>query len=543
MNQSAFSRFSRGPLLVYLLLVVVLAFNFTIRWRLRDMPLERDEGEYAYAGQLIFQGVPPCQLAYNMKFPGVYFSYALLMALFGQSTAGIHTGVILVTSLAAILVFLIGRELLGGMGGLLAAAIYVCLAALPGAAGLAGHATHFVALFVCAGFFALLLARKKNPFLWWLVSGTAFGLAILMKQHAVFFPALILAWFFWKQFRRHNWQQSVALVCLFCGGCLLPFLITAIAFAFAGLWGKFIFWTFEYARQYVSMLPLRAVPGQFAAGFAPVFECGMWVWFSGIAGLLFLLRKREWNAPVELAGLLFLAALAAACPGFYFRNHYFLMAMPGLALLNAVFIFTFAQTLKGSSAPDWLKISLPLGLAAFILGNLLLNNGKMWFEMTPLEVSRALYGPQFADMVPVADYLKKNTPPGDTIAVLGSEPEIFFLSDRRSASGYIYTYSLTEPQPLASQMRRQFIGQIQTACPKYVVFVDDPTSWYSVMAAQSLESFAYIQNWWQNYSTNYVLSGTAEFFNEKPSEFSWDHPSANDTNLPDGGILIYRRKE
>ena len=33
-----------------------------IRIRLLGIPLERDEGEYAYAGQLILQGVPPYKL-------------------------------------------------------------------------------------------------------------------------------------------------------------------------------------------------------------------------------------------------------------------------------------------------------------------------------------------------------------------------------------------------------------------------------------------------------------------------------------------------
>src|SRR2546427_12321482 len=49
-----------------LVLLVILLFSL-VRIRLRDMPLERDEGEYAYAGQLILEGVPPYQLAYNMK--------------------------------------------------------------------------------------------------------------------------------------------------------------------------------------------------------------------------------------------------------------------------------------------------------------------------------------------------------------------------------------------------------------------------------------------------------------------------------------------
>ena len=88
------------------------AVEFRIRWRFLDLPLERDEGEYAYAGQLILQGIPPYQLAYNMKFPGVYFAYAGLMSLFGQIPAGIHDGIILVTSLSIVLIFLIGCELM-----------------------------------------------------------------------------------------------------------------------------------------------------------------------------------------------------------------------------------------------------------------------------------------------------------------------------------------------------------------------------------------------------------------------------------------------
>ena len=71
------------PWLVVLLVLLLAAF---IRFRLLDMPLERDEGEYAYAGQLILQGIPPYELAYNMKLPGTYFVYALGMAVFGETS-------------------------------------------------------------------------------------------------------------------------------------------------------------------------------------------------------------------------------------------------------------------------------------------------------------------------------------------------------------------------------------------------------------------------------------------------------------------------
>ena len=60
-----FRELFRVPLPIWLGLAVVLGFNFFVRWRLLGMPLERDEGEYAYAGQLLLQGIPPYQLAWN----------------------------------------------------------------------------------------------------------------------------------------------------------------------------------------------------------------------------------------------------------------------------------------------------------------------------------------------------------------------------------------------------------------------------------------------------------------------------------------------
>src|SRR5678816_1165849 len=88
---------------------IVLA-SAAVRLRVATVPLERDEGEYAYAGQLILQGIPPYQLAYNMKFPGTYYAYSLILAVFGQTPWGIHVGLMIVNAVTIVLVFAIGRK-------------------------------------------------------------------------------------------------------------------------------------------------------------------------------------------------------------------------------------------------------------------------------------------------------------------------------------------------------------------------------------------------------------------------------------------------
>lgn len=174
-----------------ILLVVI------IRVRLLQIPLERDEGEYAYMGQLMLHGVPPFAVAYNMKLPGTYAAYALAMALFGQSIAGVHLGFLLVNIASIVMMFLLGRRLFGSLAGAVASISYAILAVHPGVDGTQAHATHFVIVCVLAGCLLLLKSvetRKLSTVFW---SGLFFGLAFVMKQPGLLFllfGALYLLW-------------------------------------------------------------------------------------------------------------------------------------------------------------------------------------------------------------------------------------------------------------------------------------------------------------------------------------------------------------
>src|SRR5258707_11310412 len=122
---SHWMRFS--PVWPWLVLLAALVFATVMRVRTLDLPLERDEGEYAYAGQLMLRGVPPYTAAYNMKLPGTYAAYALIMAVFGQTPSGIHLGVALINAASIVFVFLIGRRLLDDAAGVVAAITFALL--------------------------------------------------------------------------------------------------------------------------------------------------------------------------------------------------------------------------------------------------------------------------------------------------------------------------------------------------------------------------------------------------------------------------------
>src|SRR5438034_10352380 len=139
--------------------IIVFGFVLAIRIRLLGIPIERDEGEYAYAGQLMLQGIPPYKLAYNLKFPGTYAAYALLMSIFGQTIRGVHLGLLVTNILTVALIFFLGRRLVDSVTGIAAASAYAILSVGPSVLGTAAHATNFVLLPVLGG--AVLLFDKQ----------------------------------------------------------------------------------------------------------------------------------------------------------------------------------------------------------------------------------------------------------------------------------------------------------------------------------------------------------------------------------------------
>jgi hypothetical protein len=53
----------------WIVLATIILVTAAIRIQLLSIPLERDEGEFAYMGQLMLQGIPPYLIAYKHEAP------------------------------------------------------------------------------------------------------------------------------------------------------------------------------------------------------------------------------------------------------------------------------------------------------------------------------------------------------------------------------------------------------------------------------------------------------------------------------------------
>lgn len=349
-----------SPTLYYVLLAAVILFFGLIRFRLRDIPLERDEGEYAYAGQLILQGIPPYKLACNMKLPGTDAAYAAMMSIFGQTAAGIHIGMIVVVAASTVLIFLLGRRLFDSAAGIVAAASYALLATSPSVLGFAGHATHFIVLAALGGILLLLNAvrsRKKWSSFW---SGTVLGLAFLMKQPGIFFALFAGLYLLIVEWRKKiGWRDFATLVGVFSFGAALPFGLTCLWLWRAGVFQRFWFWTFTYGRLYGTMVSLRDAPVMLWNNALPVIGPAVLIWIIAVVGFMTVLWDRKASDRFFLLGFLVFSFLAV-CPGFYFREHYFIVILPAVSLLADAAVTGASQRLRGRSTLKWLRFaSLP----------------------------------------------------------------------------------------------------------------------------------------------------------------------------------------
>jgi 4-amino-4-deoxy-L-arabinose transferase-like glycosyltransferase len=507
-----------------------------IRIRLLGIPLERDEGEYAYAGQLILQGVPPYQLAYNMKFPGTYAAYAVSMSMFGQTVAGIHLGLLLVNIATVVLIFFLGRQLLNLTSGLAAAMSYAVLSVSPSVLGFAGHATHFVLLPVLAGTLLLFNSADRQALGRLFASGLLFGIGLLMKQPAIFFPLFGTIYLVCSSlYRRVRAKKVLVRALIFSAGVILPLGITCLLLWQIGVFDRFWFWAIDYARQYGSLIPLSQAQQYFFYSAREVIATSWPVWvLAGIGLVAGLWEERTRSSAIFLLGFLFFSALAV-CPGFYFRLHYFILVLPAVSVLAGVAISRLSDLVANRSIVVRLAPVLMLGAA---LAWPVIAERKFFFEASPSDASRMIYPENpFVESMRIADYLREHTTRSDTIAVLGSEPQIYFYSKRHSATGYIYTYGLMEAQKYASEMQQEMIHEIERARPKFLIFVVMPDSWLQRPGSERL-----IFTWANEYTAqNYTVAGFVNMVAPDRTDYYF---GSVPESVPQLGkyILIYERK-
>jgi 4-amino-4-deoxy-L-arabinose transferase-like glycosyltransferase len=526
-------------MLATVVLVAGLTMAFAVRLRLADMPLERDEGEYAYAGQLILEGVPPYTEMYNMKLPGTYYAYAAILRVFGQTPRGIHLGLAVWTTVSALLVFLIARRLLDNVAAAVAAAAFAVLSAGPMILGLAGHATHFVTLPALVGGLLLLRADERDSVIETALAGLAFGIAFLMKQHAVVLVAFGLLYTAMASRRRarSSLGKTASRSAVFAACAAVPYVFLLFYVWKHGALESFWFWTVTYAREYVSALPVAASWLNFKETVSRIVRWNAALWLLAVVGVGAMVRARA-EAPVRWFVLGYLAfSFLAVCPGGQFRKHYFIVMLPALGWLVGASIAPL-RGLFGRAAGTRGAALLAAVIVAGAFALALVGQGGLMFRSSADDVVRALYaGNPFVESVEIGRWIREHSRAGERIAVLGSEPQLYFYAHRRAATRYPYTYALMEEHPFAARLQAEFMREIETARPKIVVVVAVATSWL----VRDRSDLTILQRAFDFIRNDYELAGAVDISGAGPSRIVWNPPQSWRPSTPNYTTILRAR--
>lgn len=492
-------------LAVGLLTIVLFA-----RLRLLHIPFERDEGAFAYIGRELWNGGLLYTDLYDNKWPGLYALYAVFVRIFSAQPWGIHLGALLL-HLGAGWVF-VGwlRARIGNTWALLATAIWALYAASPQVAGFAAHGTQLLALPAVAGVAVLWKALERpaeRDFVRVFAAGLLFGLAICIKQQAFFYPVFGVTALLIRR-RRAGLLTAGALL----AGSAVPLALLAGWFAVQGRFQDFFFWTIQ--------LPIQLADGQ---------NVDSGAWFLQFSGMVMQYWWPVWA--LALAGvyhkriLLLLPALGlgAISVGGLFFPHYFVLILPWLALL-AMYGGILLTARLGRIGWGLLTLALVMPVA--------LQPGY-WFYHDYRRVLRDvyIYNP-FPEMVEIGRQLRQRTQPGETIAVIGSEPELLVYAGRKSTTRALFLYGAVQSHSRQAQFQQEYLDEFHKNRPRFVVF---PSA-----LVESVQTTPLVQTLFAEIKQSYQPVATVEIYPDR-SLYNWNVNSAGTMPRSPAWIIILER--
>jgi 4-amino-4-deoxy-L-arabinose transferase-like glycosyltransferase len=520
-------------------LFIILLFVIIVRVRIIDIPLERDEGTYANNAMAMLEGSPPYDEAYDIKLPGLFAVYAIILTVFGKTATGIHTGLLIFNILTVLLIFYLGKRLYDPITGTMAAACYAILSLSQKVNGFTANAEPLAVLPTLGGIIMLLKAletrQKKDFFLCGLLLGTAF---VIKQTIALFiaFSGLYIIYTYIKN-RPADLKRCIKEILMYSAGVFAPYTFICIALYFAGVFESFWFWTITWPSNYVSSVPLATGMQYFLMTTGSILQSQLLIWILALAGLLSMIWDRVNRKRAGFIIGFFIVSVLAISVGLWFYTHYFIFLLPVLSILAAIGVNAISRLFKKGDRILF-KTGIPvLLITVSILFMIYKERHYLFTDTTTAILKKSYLQNPFAESVDIGNYINERTDPDDKIAVLGSEPQIYFYSKRRSASKHTMMYTITGGAAHIPTIQRELIDDITAARPKYMVYVNIQTSWGNPPS----DSFF---SWMQNYtSANYDVVGLIELVSPAITNYYWEEAAARRTPPADNWLLVFKRKE
>lgn len=445
---------------------------YVLRLNLIDIPLTRDEGGFAYFGRLIADGGILYRDGFDHKPPGVWLIYAALSHIVSFTPAGLHWMIHIYNYLVLICLSVISWRLFNLRVSLWTALIYSIVSSSYDFGGSGATAEMIMLLPIVLSVLFCILGLEKEKDIYILFSGFLIGIAFWIKQPAMAVMIFLICWMCIELIHSKGIKAAVWYVSLFTSGFIIISAALLVSFRMNGTWNEFIYWSFTHSISYASAGSINTALFRFAMQLRSMVLGMPFLWILIIS---FYLYKRKEKTRINYFLIFFLASsfLAAMHSAAMYR-HYFALVCPALAINGGVAISTFIDIQK---MPSLKTTWIFFGISGLVVLPIYININYYYFN-TPEENSANLFGQTvFSESMKIAEYLKNNTNGSDKILILGSEPQILVLSNRKSATRHIFMYQVVGRYKRALEFQEHVIDDLKRNQPAYIVYIMEPYSW------------------------------------------------------------------
>jgi 4-amino-4-deoxy-L-arabinose transferase-like glycosyltransferase len=450
---------ARGAAAGWLVLVVVI--SLVLRWPFFGVPLNADEGGYAYVAERWLDGRGELYDDLWISRPqGIFFTYGVIFRTLGTSVEAIHAGAWMAGLATTLFVWLFARDWLGRRAALAAALLFTLIHGSPYLEGYTANAEVFMALPAAAGAWLLLRWARRGGGAGWLVAvGALAALAALLKPSGVVMlpVAVAFVWLLGGASRREAIAQSGWLGVGFALG-----LAPALVHGWLTGWHDFVYASVTYRLEFQSSATvssahhwerlLRLIRHCRALLAAVGFLVGVrWVaglswpqpapWLvprvSGVVAQPLILDRTAARTEGEVGGLLLRLWLVGCFAGIAMGGDWWYHYLIQLTAPLAIWLVATLRDLNGllDRSRRW---AVTLAVVALLIG-------QYWVGALgdPDRISSWLYHRRESVAADeVAAYLRAHTPPEAPVYVAFSEPAISYLADRPSPYRHLYPQEL-----------------------------------------------------------------------------------------------------
>lgn len=503
------------------IVVLFISFFILLNWNSFNAPFERDEGEYAYSAWLLRTGDVPYRDSFLQKPPMIIYTYLigqLINPLADWPPRAIAAVFLFLTS---ILVGCVAAKEWNKITGVFTSFLFLALFNFPYVTPYAANTEKFMILPIVS-LLVLFVYYKNSQKSWpYILAGVFSVLAILYKPICLFVIIFIVLFWLIKLYYSvtpANPRIIIKPILLIGISSLVTTFIIFIPFlgAFPKFFQEVVVFNSAYIKSFGS-------PLSFFSHFLFVFLSHWWI-------LLYLLLGFLVSKPKNF--FFYFSLFIISLPTIFQSpmGHYYIMIIPFVALMCGALFNSLLARLT-----DKQKILATIVVLPVILIIVLFPFRKQ-FSLNGEGISLWIYGTDnsFSETKEVAARLSQFTDKNDSVFIGGSEPQIYYYSQRKSMTRFIITYPLYLNTPYQEQFQKELISDLEKNPPKAIIVSNRTQGGLWRQGRPKL---------FKNYldelvSRDYNIVGGYVWENEKGH---WQEP-INDNQLLNASLLLYTQK-